>query len=223
MGQVNVVSASAGSGKTYNMAYSYILTLIDQPTRYRNLLAVTFTNKATDELKQRILQHLNKLSQGTNGDFEAKLMHDLRLDSATVRNRAAEARNYILHDYNNFSILTIDKFFQRVMRAFIKELGKDLNFNLELQTDTLLGQAADRMLDELSTDEQLRQWVMALIGENIEEGASWNIKGTLTTLGKELFREEYRSAAISTKDKAELQKIVASANATAKISNKAAM
>ncbi len=216
MGQVNVVSASAGSGKTYNMAYSYILTLIDQPTRYRNLLAVTFTNKATDELKQRILQHLNGLSQGANGDFEAKLMHDLRLDSATIRSRAAEARNYILHDYNNFSILTIDKFFQRVMRAFIKELGKDLNFNLELQTDTLLGQAADRMLDELSTDEQLRQWVMALIGENIEEGASWNIKGTLTTLGKELFREEYRSAAISTKDKAELQKIVASANATAK-------
>lgn len=215
MGQVNVVSASAGSGKTYNMAYRYILSLIDQPTRYRHLLAVTFTNKATDELKGRILQFLNKLACGEKADFEAKLMKDLRLDGATIRSRATEARNNILHDYNNFSILTIDKFFQRVMRAFIKELGKDLNFNLELQTDSLLGQAADRMLDELSTDEQLRNWVMALIGENIEEGASWNIKGTLTTLGQELFKEEYRTAAITTKHKAELKKIVDTANATA--------
>ena len=111
MGRVDILSASAGSGKTYNMAYRYILSLIDQPTRYRHLLAVTFTNKATDELKGRILQFLNELACGEKADFEAKLMKDLRLDGATIRSRATEARNYILHDYNNFSILTIDKFF----------------------------------------------------------------------------------------------------------------
>lgn len=208
MGTVNIVSASAGSGKTYNMAYNYIRNLIEQPTQYRNLLAVTFTNKATEELKQRILLYLHSLACGTKEDFEAKLVADLGFDKATIRKRAAESRNYILHDYNNFSILTIDKFFQRVMRAFIKELGIDLNFNLELQTESLVSQAADRMLDELSADEELRHWVMGFVSENIDEGSGWNIKKSITSLGSELFKEEYRNAAITSKEKPTLKKII---------------
>lgn len=210
MGVIDIVSASAGSGKTYNMAYRYIRTLITNPYIYRHILAVTFTNKATDELKERILEKLHKLALGENEEFEEMLLKDTELDSDTIRAHAAEARNLILHDYNNFAVMTIDKFFQRVMRAFIKELDVDLNFNLELETDSLLARAADNLLDKLSESQRsdLRSWVLDFIGEKIESGEGWDIRKGLTTLGKELFKEEYRKAQIESSDKPLLRQIV---------------
>lgn len=214
MGRVDILSASAGSGKTYRLAYSYIKTLLAEPNNYRHILAVTFTNKATDELKGRILAQLNLLAKGERSDFD----HDLRREGYTmseVARNAAEARNLILHDYNNFAVMTIDKFFQRVMRAFIKELGVELSFNLELQTDSLLEQASERMLEEVAEDKDLYRWIMEYIGENISDGASWNIKSAIVELGEQLFKEEYKHARISSKDKPELEKLVAAAYAKA--------
>lgn len=208
MGQVDVLSASAGAGKTYNMAYRYIRTLISDPSLYRHQLAVTFTNKATEELKQRILLYLNKLSNGDHPDFEVELHKELGLPISTIRKRATDARNYILHDYNNFSVLTIDKFFQRVIRAFIKELGIDLNFTLELQPDTLLDQAVDRIIDSISTTPKLNDWIMGMVRSKIDDNKAWDIKNSLKKIGKELFSEEYRSSAITIDDMDELNDII---------------
>jgi len=204
MGKVDILSASAGSGKTYTLSYAFIRKTIENPSLYRHILAVTFTNKATDEMKQRILHQLNALANGDNPQFEASLVADTGLAPKVIRTRATEVRNRILHDYDNFAVLTIDKFFQRIIRAFIKELGIDRNFNLELQTDTLLDRAADKLLEDLSTDETLRRWVMGFIDENIEEGASWNIKTSLVRLGGELFKEQYRRVKPSSDDKPKL-------------------
>ena len=208
MGQVDVLSASAGAGKTYNMAYRYIRTLISDPSLYRHQLAVTFTNKATEELKQRILLYLNKLSHGDHPDFEVELHKELGLPISTIRKRATDARNYILHDYNNFSVLTIDKFFQRVIRAFIKELGIDLNFTLELQPDTLLDQAVDRIIDSISTTPKLNDWIMGMVRSKIDDNKAWDIKNSLKKIGKELFSEEYRSSAITIDDMDELNDVI---------------
>lgn len=223
MGAIDIVSASAGSGKTYSMSYRYVRTLIQNPTLYRHILAVTFTNKATDELKERILKHLHTLALGCNEKFEEKLLEDTPFDSATIRSRAAEARSLILHDYNNFAVMTIDKFFQRIMRSFIKELDVDLSFNLELQTDSLLARAADNMLDKLSDEEHrdLRSWVLEFIGEKIEDGHEWDIRKGLILLGKELFKEEYREAEIKPTDKPLLQEIVKEAHKRAAKESKA--
>ncbi len=208
MGQVDVLSASAGAGKTYNMAYRYIRTLINDPSLYRHQLAVTFTNKATDELKQRILQFLNELSNGKHKEFETMLQGDLGLSVATIRERAEEAQNFILHDYNNFSVLTIDKFFQRVIRAFIKELGIDLNFNLELQTDTLVDQAIDRIIDSIASNPEVKEWIMGMVKSQIEDKKPWDIKRNLKSLGKHLFSDDFRSSAITVEDMEELNRIV---------------
>lgn len=205
MGRVKIVSASAGSGKTYNLAYEYVRTVVNNPDDYRHTLAVTFTNKATDEMKQRILLQLNSLAKGSNPDFAERLQNDLNLTDKAIRQRAEEARNYILHDYTNFSVMTIDKFFQRILRSFIKELGIDINFNLELQTDTLLSRAADRLIEDLPTDPTLRKWLMDYMGENIEAGTSWEIKSHLVTIGAELFKEQAGRAALSPNDKSRLQ------------------
>lgn len=209
MGRVDILSASAGSGKTYRLALNYIRTLIDEPNNYRHILAVTFTNKATDELKGRILDRLNRLAGREECDFDKALI-ELGYDMELVAHKATIARNLILHDYNNFAVMTIDKFFQRVMRAFIKEIGVDLSFNLELKTDSLLEEAADLMLENVADDKALYHWVANYIGDNISEGASWNIKGAIVELGKELFKEGYRSSQIDSTDKPELESIIKS-------------
>ncbi len=220
MGRVDILSASAGSGKTYRLALNYITTLLEEPLSYRHILAVTFTNKATDELKGRILAQLNLLANGSKSDFDDDLRRN-GYDMEQVARKAAEARNLILHDYNNFAVMTIDKFFQRVMRAFVKEIGVDLGFNLELHTDSLLEQAADRMLEEVADDKSLHRWIMDYIGENISDGASWNIKGAIVELGKQLFGEECRHSLITSKEKPELERLASVTSAQAKVLTKA--
>lgn len=220
MGKVEILSASAGSGKTYRLAFNYIKTLLEEPYNYRHILAVTFTNKATDELKGRILQQLNLLAKGEKSDFDSDLRVQ-KYDPDVVKINAIKARNLILHDYNNFAVMTIDKFFQRVMRAFIKEVGIDLNFNLEIKTDSLLEQAADRMLEQVTEDKLLYEWVMNYIGEKISDNKAWNIKSEIIALGQQLFSEEYRHFGINAECKPELTRIQQAAAAKAAVLTKA--
>ncbi len=215
MGSVKLLKASAGSGKTYQLAYEYVRSVVAEPWQYRHILAVTFTNKATEEMKRRIVAEINDLAQGRTTGYLSKLIEDLDLTPDEIRRRASEARGRILHDYSHFSVLTIDKFFQRLIRSFIRELGIDLNFNLELQTGTLLSTAADRLIDEISLDEQLKKWVAGFIEEKIGENRRWEIKSELTGLGREVFREEYRRSDAARVSKDELAKIVSDASAEA--------
>ncbi len=216
MGSVKLLKASAGSGKTYQLAYEYVRSVVAEPWQYRHILAVTFTNKATEEMKRRIVSEINDLAQGCETGYLAKLTDDLGLTPDEIRRRAADARTRILHDYSRFSVLTIDKFFQRLIRSFIRELGIDLNFNLELQTGTLLSTAADHLIDEIPLDEQLKKWVAGFVEEKIGENRRWEIKGELTGLGREVFHEEYRRSGPARISKDELAKIVSETSAEAK-------
>ena len=192
MESVKILRASAGSGKTYQLAYAYVREVVRLPECYRNILAVTFTNKATEEMKRRIVEEINRLASNQKSNYLNDLCSDLGLSDTDVRNRAAKAQTYILHDYSRFSVLTIDKFFQRIIRAFLRELGIDINFNLELETDTLLEEAADRLIDRIATDETLRQRVIPLVEEKMERDGKWDIRGELVALGGELFQERYK-------------------------------
>ncbi len=208
MGKVKIVSASAGSGKTYNLAYEYVRNVIENPVGYRHILAVTFTNKATEEMKQRILHKINEISQNKEAEFLNALRQDLGMDTDMIVKRAVEARGYILHDYGRFAVVTIDKFFQRIIRSFIKELGIDLNFNLELPTEPLLNRATDRLIDDLTEDPDLREWIMAFVNEKIDESKPWNVKNEIRSLGLELFKEGYKQGAGTSPDRKALKKAV---------------
>lgn len=216
MGKVKIVSASAGSGKTYNLTYEYIRNVIENPALYRHILAVTFTNKATEEMKERILSKINELASGRDKAFSAKIEDELGLSAEVVASRASDVRSKILHDYSHFSVMTIDKFFQGIIRSFIKELGIDLNFNLELPVDTLLKNAADRLIDEVAIDAELQGWVISFVKDKIEDGKSWNINKELQDLGKELFREERRNDKLPEDLKDKLKTIVNRSVADAK-------
>ena len=211
MGKVKILKASAGSGKTYRLAYEYIRSVIDSPQLYRHILAVTFTNKATEEMKQRIVGELNALANGSPSGYMGDLERDLGLDGQTIRRRAADARTKILHDYSRFTVLTIDKFFQRIIRSFIKELGIDLNFNLELQTDSILDSATDRLIDRIAVDRALRDWVLHFVEEKIDTDGRWDIRGEISQLGRELFGERYRAVSGDKASREELSRIVSAA------------
>ena len=200
MANVKILRASAGSGKTYQLAYAYVRSIVRDPMCYRNILAVTFTNKATEEMKRRIVEEIDRLASGSKSDYLKDLCHDLELSEPEVRRRATLARTYILHDYSRFSVLTIDKFFQRIIRAFLRELGIDINFNLELQTESLLDGAADRLIDRIATDDRLRKWLVRFAEEKIEDDGKWDIRSEIVTLGGELFRERYKSIVSSNPD-----------------------
>lgn len=188
MGEISVIKASAGSGKTYRLVLEYIRTIIDNPLSYKNILAVTFTNKATSEMKSRIIEQLYRLSLG-GGDYINTLILDKDMTKEMVQHRAGLALNAILQDYSHFAVMTIDRFFQRIIRAFIHELGVDAGFTLELQTDGILAQATDSLIESIGNDKQLREWIIQYVEERVTENKHWDIRNEIRSLGRELFKD----------------------------------
>ena len=150
--RAKILNASAGSGKTYQLAYKYVHDVIERPESYSAILAVTFTNKATEEMKTRILKEINLLASGQRSGYMRLLRRETGLDETEIRRRARTARTRILHNYSRFTVLTIDRFFQRILRAFIKELGIDLNYNIELETASVLTKSADALVEQITSD-----------------------------------------------------------------------
>lgn len=213
--RAKILNASAGSGKTYQLAYKYVRDTVENPERYRHILAVTFTNKATEEMKQRILKEIHALASGAESGYLDALCRELRTDERTVRRRAKEVRAKILHDYSRFTVLTIDTFFQRILRAFIKELGIDLDYNVEIETASVLARSADTLVERITEDGALRRWLTAFVEERIEEGRKWDVRNGILSLGGELFKERNKETLARMRSREELGRIVAEATAEA--------
>ncbi len=218
--RAKILNASAGSGKTYQLAYKYVCDVVEQPALYRHILAVTFTNKATEEMKSRILKEIHTLASGAESSYLTNLCVELSMDAATVRKRAAEARSKMLHDYSRFTVLTIDTFFQRILRAFIKELGIDLNYNIELETSSVLAKSADTLIEQIAVDADLKRWLTEFVQERIDNGQKWDIRDGILSLGGELFKEKNKDALSVARSREELGRIVGEATAAAAATRK---
>ena len=206
--RATILNASAGSGKTYQLAYNYVRDVVEQPDLYRHILAVTFTNKATEEMKSRILSEIHKLASGAPDSYLGRLCEELRLDADTVRQRACTVRSKILHDYSRFTILTIDTFFQRILRAFIKELGIELDYTVEIETESILARSADLLVEQITEDSELQRWLTEFVDERIEEGRKWDIREGILALGGELFKEKNKAALTGARPKQELGRLI---------------
>ena len=218
--RAKILNASAGSGKTYQLAYKYVHDVIERPESYSAILAVTFTNKATEEMKTRILKEINTLSEGKASGYMSLLRRETGLDEAEIRRRARTARTRILHNYSRFTVLTIDRFFQRILRAFVKELGIDLNYNIELETATVLTASADALVEQITADPELQRWLTDFVQERIDDGAKWDIRDGILALGDELFKERNRDALAVAGDKQTLVRLVNEATARSIASKK---
>ncbi len=189
MSKISVYKASAGSGKTFRLTIEYLKIILARPSHYKKILAITFTNKATAEMKSRILSELHKLAQGEKSNYLAILVKELEFDETTIAERAKQAEQYILHDYSRFSVMTIDAFFQTILKAFAKELGVSYNYNVELDEERIRRMAVERMFGELSENKSLRNWLKHYVQDKIDEARSWNITNDIFVLSKELFQE----------------------------------
>ena len=151
---LKIMKASAGSGKTYNLAKTYISLLLKNDDRYayKHILAVTFTNKATEEMKSRILKELHTLA--ATPDKSPYLKDFIKSMGKSKEELSAKAQSVlrdILHDYSAFAVSTIDKFFQQTLRAFAREIGQFASYQVELDKDSLIAESVDRVLDSLSS------------------------------------------------------------------------
>lgn len=188
-----VYKASAGSGKTFTLALQYIKHLIDDPFAYRRILAVTFTNKATAEMKARILEQLYGLShrlESSNG-YMAQLTTLTGKSENEIEEVTGKALRNILHDYSRFRIETIDSFFQSVMRNLARELGIGTNMNIELNPAEALSDAVDSMIEKLRKDSPVISVLLDYIQENISENKKWDVSKELKKFSNNLFKEEY--------------------------------
>jgi len=191
-GTLTIYSASAGSGKTYTLTEIYLTSLFRSRYSYRKILAVTFTNKATAEMKSRILDNLHKLASGQSSDYLPVLMKSTGKSEEWIRNESGEILNTILHDFSRFSISTIDSFFQRILRAFTREAGLHSGFNVELDHSNILSSAVDEMLVSAVAGTQLNKWLTVYAMTNIEEDRNWNLKDGIVKLSEELFKEKFK-------------------------------
>lgn len=155
---LTVYRASAGAGKTHKLTGEYLKLLFASPGAYRRILAVTFTNKATDEMKGRIVQELYTLSSGQKSDYVPVLSSRFGLDEAQVRAQARKVLIAILHDYSAFNISTIDRFFQQTMRAFTREIGLQGGYAIEMDQELVLTEAIDNLLAGLKSPKIKNYW-----------------------------------------------------------------
>lgn len=200
---LTVYKASAGSGKTFTLATEYIRLLVENPQSYRNILAVTFTNKATEEMKMRILSQLygiwKQLPESNN--YLKNIQEKTGLEPNVISERAGLALNNLTHNYNYFRVETIDTFFQSVLRNMARELDLTTNLRIGLNDYQVEELAVDQLIEDLTTTDVMLQWILKYIMENISDDKSWNVIAQIKKFGQNIFKDYYKEVSITLEQK----------------------
>lgn len=192
-----VYKSSAGSGKTFTLVKEYLRLALDDvadpPQRYREILAVTFTNKAATEMKERIIRALEELAHPNEGKISAMaemLTKELSLDQLTIATRARDVLKAILHNYTDFAISTIDSFTHRIVRAFAHDLQLPVNFEVETDSEKLIREAVDILISRIGEDEKLTEVLVQFSENRADDQKSWQVERELNEISKHLLSEE---------------------------------
>jgi len=197
---LKVLNASAGSGKTYNLVKEYIILLISEKndlTRFSRIIAMTFTNKAALEMKNRIVKALDELSYpeiyGEKSDrYATELSEELMIDPEEIHIRSRNVLQNILHQYEDFHVMTIDKFNLKLIRSFSRDLDLPNDFEVILNESEVIEQVVDLLLDQLGRvkSEKVNKLVFEYARHNLDEGEKWNFRDQLVDFGKILSKEK---------------------------------
>ena len=188
-----IYRSSAGSGKTYTLAREYLKLAFKRPYYFKHILAVTFTNKATAEMKDRVIEYLDDFANGRPHAMAEELKSYLKVDDKTFRKKSKEMLSSILHGYSFLSINTIDAFFQKVIRSFSREVGLQGGFQLELDQGGVLNEVIDNLLEEVGENKELTEWLIQFSERKVEDGKSWDIRKEIGNLSFEIFKERFRA------------------------------
>ncbi len=194
----SIYDASAGSGKTYALVKEYLKIILTSSKNdsYRNILAITFTNKAVHEMKSRIVDSLSEFAKEEPNERAINLMHDLAIETNLSPNqikfKSQQIIKHIIHNYAAFDISTIDKFTHRVIRAFAHDLNLPMTFEVTLDTENLLTEAVDAIIAQAGEDETLTKLLIDFTMEKTDDDKSWDISREILETGKLLLNENNR-------------------------------
>ena len=181
--------SSAGSGKTFTLVKEYLKLVLGDPGKFKHILAVTFTNKAAGEMKERILKALKNLSKGEDKDLELLLkqenprLHDIPRVSSDILTQ-------LLHHYSDFAIMTIDSFIHRVIKAFALEIGLPLNFTIDLNYEKIQDHVIERLLADVGKDDFITSIILEFVLLKVQQEKSWNIEPEVKQFEADLFNEK---------------------------------
>ncbi len=192
---LKIYNASAGSGKTFTLATQYIKYVVENPQAYRQILAVTFTNKATEEMKMRILSQLYGIWKQLDSSkaYTEIVCQELDASPEFVSRQAGIALSNLMSHYSYFRISTIDTFFQSVLRNLARELDLTANLRIGLNDIQVEELAVDELIENLSANDKVLQWILKYIMESISDDRSWNIIGQIKQFGRTLFKDYYKA------------------------------
>ncbi len=194
----SIYDASAGSGKTYALVKEYlkIILMSKKQDAYRNILAITFTNKAVHEMKSRVVESLSEFAKENPSDKALQLMQDINKDTglslASITEKAKSIIKNLIHNYAAFDISTIDKFTHKVIRAFAHDLNLPITFEVTLDTENLLTEAVDAIIAEAGNDEQLTKLLVDFTMEKTDDDKSWDVSRDIMETGKLILNENNR-------------------------------
>ncbi len=190
-----IYNASAGAGKTYTLVKEYLTKLFNSGRidGYRTILAVTFTNKAVAEMKARIIEYLRAFSEDRvpskySGMFQ-EILDATKLDETSLRLRSQKTLKSIIHNYAAFDVLTIDTFTHRIIRTFANDLDIPMNFEVEMDSDSLLEEAIALLISKVGIDKRLTQIIIDFALSKLDDDKSWDISKELHQVGRLLFSE----------------------------------
>ncbi|MBQ0733818.1 UvrD-helicase domain-containing protein [Aquimarina celericrescens] len=193
-----VYNAAAGAGKTYTLVKEYLITLLkgEYQDSYKNILAITFTNKAVAEMKMRVLENLVAISHHSTPSDYKDILKDLvvetKITEEKLKQKANRVLKSILHNYAAFDIVTIDTFTHRILRTFAHDLGIPMNFEIEMDTEKLIEEAVDNVIAKIGLDDTLTKLIIDFAISKLEEDKSWDITVELNKVARLLFSENDR-------------------------------
>ncbi len=195
----SIYDASAGSGKTYALVKEYLKIILIAPKNdaYRNILAITFTNKAVHEMKNRIVGSLSEFSKDEPSAKAKDLMQHLSIETKLpiiqIKTKSQQIIKHIIHNYAAFDISTIDKFTHKVIRAFAHDLGLSTTFEVTLDTENLLIEAVDAIIAQAGEDETLTKLLIDFTMEKTDDNKSWDISHEILETGRLVLNENNRN------------------------------
>ena len=187
-----VYNASAGSGKTFTLVKEYLKVLLtsDNIFLFQKILAVTFTNKAAGEMKERVLSSLEDFATGKENHLFNIIVAEIEADTPIIQQRSKNILDAILQNYAAFSITTIDSFTHKIIKNFAYDLGLPLNFEVEMDAVSLLNQAVDVLISKIGTDKKLTNLLIDYSLDKTDDDKSWDISKDLNEFARILLNED---------------------------------
>ncbi len=191
MSKLTIYKASAGSGKTFRLTGEYLKLIFNPQRSFKNILAVTFTNKATGEMRERILKELHTLATGCKSKYAKSIKTEYKLNDSELKKKAKFLLSQILHNYSRFNVNTIDSFFQKILKAFVRETGLNSGFNIELNIKQILELSIDRFFDKANNNPIIKEWLSNYAIQKIEDGRNWDIEKDIFSFSIDAFNEVF--------------------------------